>query len=487
MRKRSSCFCFHIAVWAFKMACLAMAVLPGFGAAAQTEPRFYMGVDTAYNGICVGQEVELKYCCTVAFDSLIPPEFGGEIEVVRGPEPRRVVSAVWVSGEKQQMREEGFTFQVRFLREGVFSLPVSSVKIGGKAYHTAPLSVRVKPAAGGIEGVECQLSGGTLLSGKEGMFSVTLTCNRRPDNLLPLLVVGGRKYKPNSRNSGFSSRRDTTGGKPGEMKTQERYDFQYKVEQDGRRTYTCSVENLSFGGVPYPLENREIGCAGWASGSRMGLLVVAVLGVILIIGGVWLCFRREAREDVAAFVLRHKRLNLGTEGALTHYGFPLFLGSIPFFFLLFDGYGYMVEGRQDWVFSWFWCGVLPGVLAVAFWCNRRLKLNFRAVPTALPAETLLEVVEELARENDWTVDYTGTDYIVAHTNPRGWRAGWGEQIFMVFDRGQVWINSLNDLNKRSTICSFGYPKKNIRILQDAIEKREIATVGYCSGGRIPID
>lgn len=472
MRKEKIYPCFNIVRLACKITCIAIVMSLGSGAMAQTEPRFYMGVDTAYDGIRVGQEVKLKYCCTVAFDSLIPPEFGGEIEVVGGPEPRRVVSAVWVNGEKQQVREEGFTFRVRFLREGLISLPVSSVKIGGKAYHTPSLSVRVKPAAGGIEGVECQLSSGVLLPGKEGMFSVTLTCNRRPDNLSPLLVVGDRKYEPNSRSSGFSSRRDTTGGKPGEMKTQERYDFQYNIEQDGRSTYICSVEGLSFGGVPYPLEDRVVGIAGGASGSRMGLLVVAVLGVILIMGGVWLCFRREAGEDVAGFVLRYKRLNLGTEGALTHYGFPLFLGSMPLFFLLFDGYGYMVEGWQHGIFHWFWCGVLPLVLAVVFWRNQRLKLNFRAVPTVLSAETLLEVVEEVARENNWTVDYAGTDYIAAHTNPRGWRARWGEQIFVVFDRGQVWINSLSDLNKRTTVCSFGYPKKNIRILQDAIGKRE---------------
>lgn len=137
MRKKKIYPCFNIVRLACKITCIAIMMSLGIGATVQTEPRFYMGVDTVYNGICVGQEVELKHCCTVAFDSLIPPEFGGAIEVVRGPEPRRVVSAVWVNGEKLQVREEGFIFQVRFLREGVFSLPVSSVKIGDKAYHTA--------------------------------------------------------------------------------------------------------------------------------------------------------------------------------------------------------------------------------------------------------------------------------------------------------------------------------------------------------------
>ena len=45
----------------------------------------------------------------------------------------------------------------------------------------------------------------------------------------------------------------------------------------------------------------------------------------------------------------------------------------------------------------------------------------------------------------------------------------GEQIFIVFDKGQIWVNSVNDLNKRTSICSFGYNKRNIRRIKEALD------------------
>lgn len=67
------------------------------------------------------------------------------------------------------------------------------------------------------------------------------------------------------------------------------------------------------------------------------------------------------------------------------------------------------------------------------------------------------------------MDHYGEDCIVAHTNPSFLRLSWGEQIFIVFDKGQIWVNSVNDLNKRTSICSFGYNKRNIRRIKEALD------------------
>ena len=71
---------------------------------------------------------------------------------------------------------------------------------------------------------------------------------------------------------------------------------------------------------------------------------------------------------------------------------------------------------------------------------------------------------------DWDVDHYGEDCIVAHTNPSFLSLTWGEQIFIVFDKGQVWVNSVNDLNRRTSICSFGRNKRNIRRIRDALSQ-----------------
>lgn len=66
----------------------------------------------------------------------------------------------------------------------------------------------------------------------------------------------------------------------------------------------------------------------------------------------------------------------------------------------------------------------------------------------------------------------GPGFFVAHTHPAWWSATWGEQIFVAHDRGGIWINSINDLNKRSSIVSFGYNRRNIRRVTEAIAARE---------------
>lgn len=83
-------------------------------------------------------------------------------------------------------------------------------------------------------------------------------------------------------------------------------------------------------------------------------------------------------------------------------------------------------------------------------------------------QAIYDRIYNLAATYDWDVDHYGEDCIVAHTNPAIWHLTWGEQIFIVFDKGQVWVNSVNDLNKRTSPFSFGYAKRNVRRIRDAL-------------------
>ena len=79
---------------------------------------------------------------------------------------------------------------------------------------------------------------------------------------------------------------------------------------------------------------------------------------------------------------------------------------------------------------------------------------------------------ELAEQYDWTIDHMDRDFFVAHTRPAWWSTTWGEQIFVAHDSGGIWINSINDLGKRSSIVSFGYTRRNIRRVTEAITAQE---------------
>lgn len=101
--------------------------------------------------------------------------------------------------------------------------------------------------------------------------------------------------------------------------------------------------------------------------------------------------------------------------------------------------------------------------------NQREKLNFEPIATTLPVENIQQAITEVAMRNDWIVDHINHHCFVAHTSRSFPSLSWGEQVFVVFDKGQVWVNSVNDMNKKSAAFSFGYTKKNIRLLRVAIK------------------
>ena len=99
---------------------------------------------------------------------------------------------------------------------------------------------------------------------------------------------------------------------------------------------------------------------------------------------------------------------------------------------------------------------------------QRSKLKFQNLPTTLNKQAIYDCIYHLSVTYDWDIDHYGDDCIVAHTNPALWHLTWGEQKFIVFDQNQVWLNSVNDLNKRTSICSFGHNKRNIQRIKHAL-------------------
>ena len=97
----------------------------------------------------------------------------------------------------------------------------------------------------------------------------------------------------------------------------------------------------------------------------------------------------------------------------------------------------------------------------------------KSIPTTLDEQAIYDRIYNLAATYDWDVDHYGEDCIVAHTNPAIWHLTWGEQIFIVFDKGQVWVNSVNDLNK-------AYFAILVRLCQTECSKNKGRTDTECS-------
>lgn len=422
--------------------------------------RFSMKIDTTLRGIYAGQEFELKYISNADYDSIMPPDFSDEIEVVEGPKPHRAGHAI-KNGILTEIYEYGFTYRVRFKKEGKIELPLSSIKVGGKEYTTPPMCVMVHSSVANIDAVRCTL----LIKDRPQIgekTNIILVCNRRPDSTKPKLSVNGDVFT--SYGSGTSLSSD-----------KEEYSFYYFVtfQEGGRYTITCN--DLAFGGISYTMDPQTINVGqGRDGGERSGNAVFEVLGAIVFyMLGMWLilrhCYRKEKDAELAPFVLEHQYLPLNVEWAFTHYAFPQFLLCLPVCFLFFNAWTYFINGDNNALFfPLFWCGLLPASLSYITYRKQRSKLNFECVKTSLDKRAIQEAFMQTAEQNNWTIDHIGDDCMVAHTNPSMWAFSYGEQIFLVFDTEQVWINSVNDLNKRASMGSFGYTKKNLKLIREML-------------------
>lgn len=424
--------------------------------------RFYMVLDTTQSGVRALQEFDLNYICTAEFDSVSPPDFPSDIEVVKGPTPHKVGRAV-KNGELADIDEFGFSYRIRFKKAGKNELPASLIVLNGRTYAVSPHSVAVQPAIATLDSVKCRLSTEAPYL-KGARTRVILRCNRRPDSRTPLLVINGNPVEPSGHGLSVSN------GK-------EDYSFSYSVVFSDDGYYTATFQNLTFGGMPYQMEETEFAvgnpgkrAGGEAGKNSEGLVIAVALGYMLIVWLLfWLRFHKEADEGLAPFVRKHTYLNLNTERALTHYNFPLLLIGIPIFFVGLNAYEYYLTGKSGF-FPLFWCA-LSGVLAFVCYRKQRAKLYFEPVGTCLQIPALQERLMEVARQHNWTVEYMDDDCFVAHTNPSIWSFTWGELVFVVFDGQQVWINSVNNLDRRSTPFSFGAIRKNIRLIKEAIAEK----------------
>ena len=170
---------------------------------------------------------------------------------------------------------------------------------------------------------------------------------------------------------------------------------------------------------------------------------------------------------MAEFVLEKKTLPLIISWAYTHYGASHMLMFFATMFVSMGGVMYYSSNID--VEGILWLGFVPIPFAYILYRRQRRKLDFQSLPTSLDKQGIYDRIYYLSVKYDWDVDHYGEDCIVAHTNPSFLRLSWGEQIFIVFDKGQIWVNSVNDLNKRTSICSFGYNKRNIRRIKEALD------------------
>lgn len=334
-------------------------------------------------------------------------------------------------------------------------------------------SSRILPADSVDSSVMCELSvrADSLRAGSAIML--VLECNRQPDDVPPIVVGNGQPIRPRSNSS-------STVYSHGETTSCYRYFYPLRLETDGHYEFRC--KDLSFGGIAYDqgMVILDIPPSGYrvnhdfdtpASGTDWRWILVGIVVFCIVAEWFlfWLLFHKEGDEPLADFVLRTRHLPLTTDWATTHYALPSLMVFILCGMLLFNLFSLICAWG---VLLPLWALCIPLSLALLLFRVQRNRLDFEEVPTRLSVEEIGNLFIELAEQHEWSIDHLGYDCIVAHTNPSMWSFTSGEHIFVVYDSGRVWLNSVNNLDRRSSIVSLGYTRRNLRWIVEAIRARE---------------
>jgi hypothetical protein len=164
------------------------------------------------------------------------------------------------------------------------------------------------------------------------------------------------------------------------------------------------------------------------------------------------------------------KLKLTAWGKFEHYGIVFFLFFIPivplflYFKDLLNGNSKEINGGML-LFT-----IIPFILGLLFYRLQHNRLNFKIAETNLTRDELDKIIHQVSIELKWTIITSNKRIIEAKTFPSFFSGSWGEQITILFDNKRVLVNSICDLDKRSSVVSMGRNKKNTNRLIDEIEK-----------------
>ncbi|WP_300699539.1 hypothetical protein [Bacteroides sp.] len=223
---------------------LCLFIASGAVTAQNSDVLFFNEVDTTFQKVRVGQEVEVGYYSTYEIENLSAPQWKScGAEQLSGPHDTSSSRTSVVNGKMEKITLKGINYKVRFETSGWVTLPMAIATIKGKEVVCTPMKLYVQPAedARKIEGIVCSFSTDPVAVQPGKIFKLELVCNHRPDQSMPQLEHPGIRML----SSTFSFSRKNG-------KEEYRFIYALKIVESG--SYVIKLKNLTFGGVNYLLE-----------------------------------------------------------------------------------------------------------------------------------------------------------------------------------------------------------------------------------------
>lgn len=164
------------------------------------------------------------------------------------------------------------------------------------------------------------------------------------------------------------------------------------------------------------------------------------------------------------------RLTLNSWGKLKHYLIVVFLFITPILFI-YDFLKDLVNSSPKQMnLETLLFITVPSALGLFFYNLQSNRLKFKIVETNLKRSELDNIIDQVATELKWTIIKNDEQIVEAKTYPSFLSGSWGEQITILFDNKRVLVNSICNLERRSSVVSMGRNRKNTNRIIDEIEK-----------------
>ena len=156
------------------------------------------------------------------------------------------------------------------------------------------------------------------------------------------------------------------------------------------------------------------------------------------------------------------RLKLTLGQKVDHYFIILFLLIVPVLTIrsLFQMY---VTDTYDGVRSsteLIWTSFPFLFLAISFVYIQTNGLKFKEIEIEYNEDEFVEAIKLTVEQLKWQIERNDNEVFRAYRR-WNWSASWGEMVTIIKQRDRLLINSICDPNKKSSVASWGWNKKNI--------------------------
>ncbi|MBO6496380.1 MAG: hypothetical protein JJ978_12485 [Roseivirga sp.] len=164
------------------------------------------------------------------------------------------------------------------------------------------------------------------------------------------------------------------------------------------------------------------------------------------------------------------RIRLKLLDRINHYSIVIFFLTPVFLFVFLDIRSFLLGENNSIIIDEPIFLLLPLALASLFYWLQYSRLNYKIVNTLLSHKEIRSRIIKIANKEEWVIRTNRKNTIVAKSNPGFLSGSWGEQITVIINGQNVYVNSICDLDKRASVVSFGRNRANERRIIEAIKQ-----------------